>query len=58
MVLQELAEVAAFGVLAHHTDGLAGEADAQDPDQVRIAQTRQDSGLVFKVGSKIEFTLL
>jgi hypothetical protein len=58
VVLQELAEVAALGVLAHHADGLAGEADAQDPDQIRIAQARQDSGLVFKVGSKIELNLL
>ena len=53
MILEELAEVAPFGVLADHADGFAREANPQDPDQVRVAQARQDPGLVLKVGSEI-----
>ena len=51
VVLQELAEVTSFRVLAHHVDRLAHEADAQHPHQVRVAQARQDSGFVLKVRS-------
>ena len=49
MILQELAEVSALGVLAQHVDRLANEADAQHPDQVGVAQARQDSGFIFEV---------
>ena len=49
MILQELAEVSALGVLAQHVDRLANEADAQHPDQVGVAQARQDSGFMFEV---------
>ena len=49
MILQELAEVSALGVHAQHVDRLANEADAQHPDQVGVAQARQDSGFVFEV---------
>jgi len=50
MILEKLAQVTPLGVLTDHADRLSWEADTQNPNQVWVTQTSQDSCLVFEVG--------
>jgi len=53
---QEALEVAVLGVLEHDADRVVGEADAHQPSDVGVVQTRHDARLALKILSGLHDT--